>query len=145
DRMGHGDLFFKCRITKIIQSSWHAPWALNRGGEQAERATSFMRVPFWGCPGPNFRAELPFYVLRSAYAAFEKEIPMAIQFAIGFFKNAKVLRKKLFETPHFSVCRESGKGEAGYIALALDMYGEGKITEHPKEAGELSGFIRQNR
>jgi dienelactone hydrolase len=35
--------------------------------------------------------------------------------------------------------------EAGYIALALDMYGEGKITEHPKEAGEWSGFIRQNR
>ena len=33
----------------------------------------------------------------------------------------------------------------GYVALALDMYGEGKSTTHPEEAGEWSGFIRQNR
>jgi dienelactone hydrolase len=34
--------------------------------------------------------------------------------------------------------------KAGYIALALDMYGEGRNTDHPKEAGEWSGYIRQN-
>ena len=60
---------------------------MNRGGEQAERATSFMEVPFWGCPMQNFRADLPFNVMRSAYAAFEKEIPMALQSAVGFFKT----------------------------------------------------------
>ena len=85
--MGHGDLFFKSRITKIIQSSWHAPWALYRGGEQAEKATSFMKVPFWGCPGLNFNANLPFNRMRPAYAAFEKEIPMTLQSMIGFFKQ----------------------------------------------------------
>lgn len=35
--------------------------------------------------------------------------------------------------------------EAGYIALALDMYGEGKSTQHPKEAGEWAGFVRKNQ
>jgi dienelactone hydrolase len=35
--------------------------------------------------------------------------------------------------------------EKGYIALALDMYGEGKVTENPKEAGEWSGMIRQQK
>ncbi len=30
----------------------------------------------------------------------------------------------------------------GYIALAADMYGEGKTTKHPKEAGELAGKVR---
>ena len=68
--MGHGDLFLKSRITKIIQSSWNAPWALNRGGEQAEKLTSFMKVPFWGRLMLNFRADLPFYVMMPAYAAF---------------------------------------------------------------------------
>ena len=87
--MGHGDLFFKSRITKIIQSSWHAPWALNRGGEQAEKAPSFMKDPFWGCPELNFRANLPFDGMRLAYAAFEKEIPMALQSTVGFFKTLK--------------------------------------------------------
>jgi dienelactone hydrolase len=32
----------------------------------------------------------------------------------------------------------------GYIAFALDMYGEGKVTEHPSEAGEWAGKIRAN-
>ena len=32
----------------------------------------------------------------------------------------------------------------GYVALAADMYGEGKTTEHPKEAGEMAGKVRAN-
>ncbi|MFC1821582.1 dienelactone hydrolase family protein [Thermodesulfobacteriota bacterium] len=35
--------------------------------------------------------------------------------------------------------------EAGYVALALDMYGEGKKTQHPKQAGEWAGFVRKNQ
>lgn len=34
--------------------------------------------------------------------------------------------------------------EAGYIAFAVDMYGEGKTTDHPPTAGEWSQFITQN-
>jgi dienelactone hydrolase len=34
--------------------------------------------------------------------------------------------------------------KAGYVALALDMYGEGKTTEHPEKAGEWAGYIRNN-
>jgi hypothetical protein len=64
---------------------------LNRGDEQAEKATSFMKIPFWGCPMLNFRADLPFHVMRPAYAVFEKEIPMALQSTVGFFQNAKLL------------------------------------------------------
>jgi dienelactone hydrolase len=31
--------------------------------------------------------------------------------------------------------------EMGYVALALDMYGEGKTTEHPQTAGEWAGAV----
>lgn len=34
--------------------------------------------------------------------------------------------------------------EAGYVAFALDMYGEGKSTMHPQEAGQWAGAVRQN-
>lgn len=34
--------------------------------------------------------------------------------------------------------------QLGYVALALDMYGDGKVTEHPQQAGEWSGFIGAN-
>jgi len=32
----------------------------------------------------------------------------------------------------------------GYVAFALDMYGTGKVTDHPKKAGEWSKEISQN-
>ena len=40
-------------------------------------------------PGLNFRADLPFDGMRPVYAAFEKEIPMALQSTVGFFKTLK--------------------------------------------------------
>jgi dienelactone hydrolase len=32
----------------------------------------------------------------------------------------------------------------GYVAFAADMYGEGKSTSHPNEAGEMAGKVRAN-
>jgi dienelactone hydrolase len=32
----------------------------------------------------------------------------------------------------------------GYVAFAADMYGEGKTTEHPKEAGAMAGAVRKD-
>lgn len=34
--------------------------------------------------------------------------------------------------------------QLGYVAFAADMYGEGKTTTHPKEAGEMAGKVRAN-
>lgn len=34
--------------------------------------------------------------------------------------------------------------EAGYVALALDMYGDGKQAHHPDNAGKFSGEVREN-
>jgi dienelactone hydrolase len=32
----------------------------------------------------------------------------------------------------------------GYVAFACDMYGEGKVTEHPKEASAMAAEVRKN-
>ncbi len=34
--------------------------------------------------------------------------------------------------------------ELGYVAFALDMYGEGKVTDHPKEAGKFASKLRND-
>ena len=34
--------------------------------------------------------------------------------------------------------------ELGYVALAVDMYGDGKTTTHPNEAREMATKVRQN-
>lgn len=33
----------------------------------------------------------------------------------------------------------------GYVAFAADMYGNGKVTEHPKEASAMAGMVRMNQ
>jgi len=32
----------------------------------------------------------------------------------------------------------------GYVAFCADMYGEGKVTEHPKDAGKMAQAVRMN-
>ena len=34
--------------------------------------------------------------------------------------------------------------ELGYAAFALDMYGDGKVADHPKQAGEFAGEVAKN-
>jgi len=34
--------------------------------------------------------------------------------------------------------------EAGYVALAADMYGDGKTADNPKDAGALAGSVNKN-
>ena len=34
--------------------------------------------------------------------------------------------------------------ELGYVAFALDMYGKGKLTDDPKQAGEWAGMLRND-
>jgi dienelactone hydrolase len=34
--------------------------------------------------------------------------------------------------------------ELGYVALALDMYGEGKVVDTPGDAGKMAGSVMQN-
>jgi dienelactone hydrolase len=41
--------------------------------------------------------------------------------------------------------RAEALAKEGFVALAIDMYGEGKSTDHPQQAGEWATWIRTNR
>ncbi|MFT5127731.1 MAG: dienelactone hydrolase [Rhodothermales bacterium] len=47
---------------------------------------------------------------------------------------------------HNSYARSRAKqlAELGYVAVALDMYGEGKTADHPKDAGAFSKSVMSN-
>jgi hypothetical protein len=45
--------------------------------EQADKATVIKASVFWGCPGLNFKANLPFNEMRQFFATLLKEIPTA--------------------------------------------------------------------
>jgi dienelactone hydrolase len=35
--------------------------------------------------------------------------------------------------------------EMGYTALAVDMYGDGKLADHPDDAGQFASDVKKNR
>ena len=45
----------------------------------------------------------------------------------------------------YAMSRARALAAAGYVAFALDMYGEGKTTTHPKEAGQWSSAVMSNQ
>jgi dienelactone hydrolase len=40
--------------------------------------------------------------------------------------------------------RAKGLAQLGYVAFAADMYGDGKVTEHPADAEKMAGEVRKN-
>jgi hypothetical protein len=69
---------FRRAATQILRSWSNAPLALYRGVTQAEKATAIKESNFWGCPGLNFKANLPFDGIRPFFAALLKEISTAL-------------------------------------------------------------------
>jgi dienelactone hydrolase len=45
----------------------------------------------------------------------------------------------------YAKTRAKQLAELGYVAFAADMYGDGKVTEHPKEAGAMATEVRMNQ
>jgi len=53
---------------------WNAPVALNKGSEQAEKASVATETLLWGCPITNFKATLPYNRMGQLFAAFKKRL-----------------------------------------------------------------------
>jgi dienelactone hydrolase len=45
----------------------------------------------------------------------------------------------------YAKMRAKQLAELGYVAFAADMYGVGKVTEHPKEASKMAQEVRMNQ
>jgi len=45
----------------------------------------------------------------------------------------------------YAKMRAKQLAELGYVAFAADMYGPGKVTEHPKEAAKMAQEVRMNQ
>ena len=71
------DISFRRAATQILESWSNAPLAFYRGVEQAEKATVIKESVLWGCPGLNYKANLPFNGMMQFFAALLKEISTA--------------------------------------------------------------------
>ena len=55
---------FKRAASQILPQLVQRPQTLYRRMEQADKATVIKATVFWGCPGLNFTANLPFNEMR---------------------------------------------------------------------------------
>ena len=68
---------FRRAASQILPQLVQRPQTLSMRTEQAGKATVIKASAFWGCPGLNFTANLPFNEMREVFAALLKEIPTA--------------------------------------------------------------------
>ena len=61
--------------------------------------------------------------------------------AAGGKRPAVIVVHEWWGNKDYSRKRADMLAELGYVALALDMYGDGKIASHPKDAGAFSGAV----
>ena len=87
------DISFRRAATQILKSLSNAPLALYRGVEQAERTTVIKESDLWGCPGSNFKANLPFNGMRLAASSAE------LQFFATLLKEMPTALSELFLNP----------------------------------------------
>lgn len=45
----------------------------------------------------------------------------------------------------YAKMRAKELAKMGYVAFACDMYGNGKVVEHPQDAGKMAGEVRMNK
>ncbi|MBW1736966.1 MAG: hypothetical protein JRJ69_05260 [Deltaproteobacteria bacterium] len=79
---------FKRRITNSTEIVERPQTRKYQATGQAVKANATTKIPFWGCPGMNFRASLAFHEMMSAYAVFEKRPPWPF---LAHFQCSKVL------------------------------------------------------
>ena len=108
-----------------------------------------MRTFFWVLP--------VFFLLSSfAQAAVKTETvtykvgDQAFKGHLAWDDSAKGKRPGVMVVPEWWGLNDYARKRAeqlagmGYVAFAVDMYGDGKVTEHPKEAGEWAGAVRKD-
>lgn len=70
----------------------------------------------------------------------------------GFVASPKINKKKpgilivheWWGHNEYANMRAKMLAKEGYVALALDMYGDGKLADHPEQAGEMAKAVTQN-
>ena len=80
---------FRRAESQILSQLAQRPQTLSMRKEQAGKATVITGSAFWGCPGLNFKAKLPFNEMREVFAALLKEIPTAQLPNNKFFNSLK--------------------------------------------------------
>src|SRR5437588_9139140 len=128
--------------------------SLGPGTEGATTVRNTLRIAFTRSPSAGIAMCLLFTAAAQA-AVVEREIDYksgdtALKGSLDYDDARTGKRPAVLVVREWSGLNEHARhqarrlAEAGYVALALDMYGEAKQAHHPKEALMLSTEIRTN-
>jgi hypothetical protein len=90
---------FKRAASQLFPQLAQRPQTLSRSMEQADRATVIKASVFWGCPRPNYTANLPFDEMRQVFATLLKEIPTPLWRPLILYFNLNILYLTLNKLP----------------------------------------------
>lgn len=96
------------------------------------------------CSGALARAEVKTRPVTYSYEGVTLKGHLAWDDAVQGKRPGVLVVHEWWGLNDYARKRAEQLAQLGYVAFACDMYGEGKTTEHPKEAGALAGEVRKN-
>ncbi|MEZ6141272.1 MAG: dienelactone hydrolase family protein [Zavarzinella sp.] len=96
-----------------------------------------------GCSGVMMAAELKTKVVEYEYQGTKLKGFMVYE-NVDAKRPGVLIVHEWWGLNDYAKMRAEMLAKLGYVAFCVDMYGDGKTTEHPKEAGEFAGKVREN-
>ena len=108
------------------------------------RNTALLAVILLSCSVLQARAEVKTRTVDYSYEGVNLKGHLAWDDAATGKRPAVLLVHEWWGLNDYAKQRAEQLAGLGYVVLACDMYGEGKVTQHPEEAGKMAGEVRKN-
>src|SRR5262245_25584516 len=114
------------------------------GGHFVMRSTWLLAVVALVCAGPASRAEVKTRTVNYEHNGTKLRGHLAWDDAASGKRPGVLVVHEWWGLDDYARKRAAQLAAQGYVAFACDMYGEGKTTKHPREAGAMAGEVRKN-
>jgi dienelactone hydrolase len=101
-------------------------------------------VALIACQAAGVRAEVKTKTIDYSYAGTNLKGYLAYDDAAKGKRPGVLVLHEWWGLNEYARGRAEQLAKLGYVAFCPDMYGDGKTTEHPKEAGEMTAAVREN-
>ncbi len=96
------------------------------------------------CAGPASRADVKTRTVNYEHNGTKLKGHLAWDDAVSGKRPGVLVVHEWWGLDDYARKRAEQLAALGYVAFACDMYGEGKTTKHPREAGAMAGEVRKN-
>src|SRR2546428_836403 len=127
-----------------LKESTVDPFTSTMAGRTIMRSKWLLVVSLAACNAGLARAEVKTKAVTYEYGGVTFKGHLAWDEAVKGKRPGVLVVHEFWGLNDYARRRAEQLAGLGYVAFACDMYGEGKMTEHPQEASQMAAEVRKN-